>query len=154
VAAGGFAIVQGLTALWMYGKLGGAAPGWAGPLRRTTGVIAFLLTLPVAFHCLWARGFQTTDARVVAHSLLGCVFYGAFVASWRSPVPAPPGTWPPSACRAEPAATRYRSYSVPKLNTVLLWNSCPGRSTVDGKAGWLGESGKCCVSRANPSLWR
>jgi hypothetical protein len=80
VAAGGFALVQGVTALWMYGKLGGQAPGWVGPLHRTTGVIAFLLTLPVAFHCLWALGFQTTDARVVAHSLLGCVFYGAFVA--------------------------------------------------------------------------
>ena len=80
VAAGGFALFQGLTALWMYGKLGGQAPGWVGPLHRTTGVIAFLLTLPVAFHCLWALGFMTTSPRVLAHSLLGCLFYGAFVA--------------------------------------------------------------------------
>jgi hypothetical protein len=75
-----FALVQLVTALWMYGKLGGRAPGYVGPLHRTTGIIAFLLTVPVAFHCLWALGFQATDARVLAHSLLGCIFYGAFVA--------------------------------------------------------------------------
>ena len=74
------ALVQVLTALWMYGKLGGDAPGWVGPLHRTSGIVAFLLTLPVAFHCLWALGFQQTDTRVLAHSLLGCTFYGAFVA--------------------------------------------------------------------------
>jgi hypothetical protein len=74
------ALVQLLTALWMYGKLGGRAPSWAGTLHKTTGTLAFLVTLPVAFHCLWALGFQTTDARVIAHSLLGCIFYGAFVA--------------------------------------------------------------------------
>jgi hypothetical protein len=28
-------------------------------------------------------------------------------------------------------------------NTVVLSYTWPGRSTVDGKAGWLGESGKC-----------
>jgi hypothetical protein len=81
VAALGFALIQLLTALWMYGRLGRAdAPGWVGPLHRTTGIIAFLLTVPVALHCLWALGFQSTDARVLAHSLLGCLFYGAFVA--------------------------------------------------------------------------
>jgi hypothetical protein len=80
VAALGFALIQVLTALWMYGKLGGDAPHWVGPLHRTTGIIAFLLTLPVAFHCLWSLGFQSVDARVLAHSLLGCTFYGAFVA--------------------------------------------------------------------------
>jgi hypothetical protein len=74
------ALVQLLTALWMYGKLGVRAPSWAGTLHKTTGTLAFLVTLPVAFHCLWALGFQTTDARVIAHSLLGCIFYGAFVA--------------------------------------------------------------------------
>jgi hypothetical protein len=49
VAALGFALIQGLTALWIYGRLGRSAPGWAGGLHRTTGVIAFLITLPVAF---------------------------------------------------------------------------------------------------------
>ena len=28
---------------------------------------------------MWALGFQTYDTRVLVHSLLGCVFYGAFV---------------------------------------------------------------------------
>lgn len=74
------ALIQLLSALWMYGKLGGRAPSWVGRLHKTTGTLAFLVTLPVAFHCLWALGFMDTDARVLAHSLLGCVFYGAFVA--------------------------------------------------------------------------
>src|SRR5690349_16809922 len=30
----GFAFVQLVTALWMYGKLGRAAPSWAGGLHR------------------------------------------------------------------------------------------------------------------------
>jgi hypothetical protein len=76
----GWALVQLVTALWMYGKLGVRAPSWVGPLHRVTGTIAFLVTLPVAFHCLWALGFQATDTRVLVHSLLGCTFYGAFVA--------------------------------------------------------------------------
>jgi hypothetical protein len=76
-----FAIVQLLSALRMYGKLGRGRPaGWVGPLHRTSGIIAFLLTVPVAFHCLWSLGFQSYDNRVLAHSLLGCAFYGAFVA--------------------------------------------------------------------------
>jgi len=74
------ALVQLVTALWMYGKLGVRAPGWAGRLHKTTGTLAFLVTVPVALHCLWALGFQRTDTRVLAHSLLGCIFYGAFVA--------------------------------------------------------------------------
>jgi hypothetical protein len=75
------AFVQLLSALRMWGKIGrGPAPAWIGPLHRTSGLIAFLLTLPVAFHCLWSLGFQTYDGRVLAHSLLGCLFYGAFVA--------------------------------------------------------------------------
>jgi hypothetical protein len=75
-----FALVQLVTALWMYGKLGRPAPSWAGTLHRATGILAFLITVPVALHCLVSIGFLTTDARVIAHSLLGCVFYGAFVA--------------------------------------------------------------------------
>jgi hypothetical protein len=80
VIALALALVQLLSALWMYGKLGGRAPGWVGPLHKTTGTLAFLVTLPVAFHCLWALGFDDIDGRVLAHSLLGCIFYGAFVA--------------------------------------------------------------------------
>lgn len=79
-SAMGFALLQLVTALWMYGKLGIRAPSWLGGLHKATGTIAFLLTLPVAVHCLWSLGFQTSDTRVLLHSLLGCVFYGAFVA--------------------------------------------------------------------------
>jgi hypothetical protein len=32
----------------------------------------------VAYHCLWALGFQDTTTRVLIHSLLGCGFYGIF----------------------------------------------------------------------------
>lgn len=79
-AAALLAIAQGATALWMWGRLPGKgpAPAWAAPAHRWMGTGAFVLTLPVAYHCLWALGFQTTDARVVAHSILGCAFYGAF----------------------------------------------------------------------------
>lgn len=78
--AGGLTIVQMTSALWMYGRLPGAgrAPGWVGPAHRWSGTAAFLLTLPVAYHCLWALGFQDTDSRVLIHSLLGCAFYGVF----------------------------------------------------------------------------
>ncbi len=74
------AVVQLVTALWMFGKLGGPAPAWVGPLHRTTGTLVFATTLPVALTCLWALGFQAGDTRVLAHSLLGCMFYGAFTA--------------------------------------------------------------------------
>src|SRR5918995_544591 len=37
---------------------------------------AILATIPVAFHCIFILGFQTTDARVFAHSLLGSFVYG------------------------------------------------------------------------------
>jgi thiamine transporter ThiT len=64
----------------MWGRLPGAgeAPGWVGPLHRWSGTIAFVVSLPVAFHCLWALGFQSTDTRVLVHSLAGCLFYGAY----------------------------------------------------------------------------
>ena len=80
VAALVLAVVQLLSALSMWGKLGGRSPSWIGPLHRTSGTLAFLCTLPVAFHCLWSLGFSTLDTRTLAHSLLGCLFYGAFVA--------------------------------------------------------------------------
>src|SRR3954470_9417820 len=73
-----FAVVQVLSALWIYGKLPWRAPSWAGYLHRISGRLVFLISLPVAYHCLWSLGFQDTNARVLAPSLLGCVFYGAF----------------------------------------------------------------------------
>ena len=75
-----FAVVQVLSALWVYGKFPGRAPAWAGTMHRISGRLAFLVSLPVAYHCLWSLGFQDTDTRVLAHSLLGCGVYGAFAA--------------------------------------------------------------------------
>jgi len=77
--AGLLALVQGVLALWMYGKLGRAAPAGVALAHRATGVVAVLVSLPVAYHCLWSLGFQSYDTRVLVHSTLGCVFYGAFV---------------------------------------------------------------------------
>ena len=79
--AAALALFQLVSALWMWGRLPGGsapAPGWTGPAHRWSGTVAFLLTLPVAYHCLWALGFQDTDTRVLVHSILGCAFYGAF----------------------------------------------------------------------------
>jgi hypothetical protein len=38
------------------------------------------LHAPVAYHCIFKLGFQSTNGRVLAHSFLGCAFYGAFTA--------------------------------------------------------------------------
>ncbi|MFD3456874.1 DUF6529 family protein [Streptomyces sp. NPDC058691] len=76
-----FALVQLGSALAMYGKVPGLrAPSWTGALHRWSGRIAFLLSVPVAVHCLYALGYQTYSARVLWHSLLGCFFFGAFSA--------------------------------------------------------------------------
>lgn len=75
------AILQVLSALWMYGKIGSDAPPWLGDTHRLLGTLAFLFTLPVAYHCLWSLGYSAdpTLDRVFVHSLFGCLFYGAFV---------------------------------------------------------------------------
>jgi hypothetical protein len=75
-------LVQLVTALWMWGRLPHAptAPEWVTPVHRWTGSLAFVVTLPVAFHCLWALGFGTASLRVVVHSVAGCAFYGAYSA--------------------------------------------------------------------------
>jgi hypothetical protein len=74
------ALGQLASAVWMYGRLPGApsVPSWVGPVHRWSGTVAFFVTLPVAYHCLWALGFRDTDTRVLVHSILGCAFYGAF----------------------------------------------------------------------------
>src|SRR5215208_3322083 len=47
-------------------------------VHRWSGRLAILCTVPVAFHCIFILGFQTTDARVLAHSILGSFVYGVF----------------------------------------------------------------------------
>lgn len=78
-----FLLVQLTTALWMWGRLPGvrsAAPAWVVPVHRWSGTTAFVITVPVAFHCIWALGFASDDARVLVHSIVGCLFYGAYAA--------------------------------------------------------------------------
>jgi hypothetical protein len=51
------------------------------PVHRWSGRLAFLVSIPVAMHCLYALGFQAFDLRVLVHSLLGC---GPSAPMWRS----------------------------------------------------------------------
>ena len=80
-AAAVFAVVQLVTG---YRITRGAAPAWMPAVHRWSGRIAILLTVPVIVHCIYALGFGTYSARVLAHSVLGCIFYGAFVAKMLS----------------------------------------------------------------------
>ena len=81
-AASALLLVQVVTALWMWGRLPvrREAPGWVAPLHRWSGASAFVLTLPPAVHCLWSLGFAGDSPRVLGHSLVGCLFYGAYAA--------------------------------------------------------------------------
>jgi hypothetical protein len=70
-------------ALWIYGRLPGIAPGESGiaTTHRALGVIAILVSLPIAYHCAFAYGIQThIDTRIAVHSIAGCFLYGAVVA--------------------------------------------------------------------------
>jgi hypothetical protein len=78
-AAALFAIVQVSTGARIFGKLKRIVrvpPPRVNRIHRWSGRLAILCTLPVAFHCIFILGFQTTDARVVAHSIVGSLVYG------------------------------------------------------------------------------
>ncbi len=80
IVASAFALVQLITALRMYGRLGRNTPSQTiATTHRVSGVLAVVVSLPVAYHCLWSLGFQDYSGRVLAHSLMGCAFYGVFV---------------------------------------------------------------------------
>lgn len=80
-------VLQLLGALWIYGKLGISAPSWVGPAHRACGTIALLLSVFVAYHCLWALGLESgtlkngekVPTRTVVHGVLGCAVFGAIV---------------------------------------------------------------------------
>jgi Family of unknown function (DUF6529) len=77
------ALVQLGSALWLYGRLGRRpAPPWLGGVHRANGAVIFVLSLPVAFMCLYGLGFSPDPfvLRKLIHSIAGCVFYGAFAA--------------------------------------------------------------------------
>ena len=74
-----FAVVQVLTGARIFGKLTGIVPvppPGVNRIHRWSGRLAILCTLPVAFHCVFILGFQTGDARVLIHSVLGTFLYG------------------------------------------------------------------------------
>jgi hypothetical protein len=75
------AIVQVATGARIFGKLQRFIPigrPYVNRIHRWSGRLAFLCTLPVAFHCIFLLGFQTVNARVLAHSILGSFVYGVF----------------------------------------------------------------------------
>jgi len=49
-------------------------------IHRWAGRTAILVTLPVAYHCVFLLGFGTDTPRILIHSLLGSALYGAVVA--------------------------------------------------------------------------
>jgi Family of unknown function (DUF6529) len=74
------AVIQVLTALRIYGRIRvGPTVRAVTATHRASGVVVVLLTLPVAFHCLWSLGFASYSPRVLVHSLMGCAFYGVFL---------------------------------------------------------------------------
>lgn len=84
---GVLAVFQVLGALWLYGRLGLAVPSWLGAVHRATGTIALLLSVFVAYHCIWALGLESghlpdgekVPLRTVVHGVLGCAVFGAVV---------------------------------------------------------------------------
>jgi hypothetical protein len=73
--------VQVLTGARIFGKLERIVPierPTVNRVHRWSGRLAFLCTLPVAFHCIFILGFRTTSPRVVAHCVLGSFVYGVF----------------------------------------------------------------------------
>ena len=73
------AVLQLGLALWLYGRLPGtgAAGLRTGNVHRAVGIVALLVTLPIAYHCAFAYGVKTDiDTRVAVHSLAGCFVYG------------------------------------------------------------------------------
>src|SRR5688500_10441957 len=74
-------LVQLTSALWIWRRLPlGPPPVWVTPAHRWSGTVAFVVSLPVAIHCLWSLGFVTSSPRVLVHGLAGCCFYGAYAA--------------------------------------------------------------------------
>jgi hypothetical protein len=78
--AAALACTQLLTAGWIFRVYPFDKPPWINPIHRWSGRLAFVFTLPVAYHCIFKLGFQDTDSRVLWHSLLGSAFFGAYVA--------------------------------------------------------------------------
>jgi hypothetical protein len=73
------ALVQIFTAMALEGRIKVDLPQLP-TVHRWSGRFAVLCTVPVAVHCLYALGFRFDNPRVLVHSLVGCLLYGAFTA--------------------------------------------------------------------------
>jgi hypothetical protein len=74
------ACIQLFLAAWIFRKLPWPRPAWVPATHRWVGRLTFVATLPVAYHCIFKLGFQSATTRVLAHSLFGSAFFGAYVA--------------------------------------------------------------------------
>lgn len=76
------AMLQVGLALWIYQKLPLAKrpPKQIGMTHRIVGGLLFVISLPIAIHCMLAYGVQFGTLRAAIHSIAGVFFYGAFVA--------------------------------------------------------------------------
>src|SRR4051812_27725668 len=77
-AAAVLACFQLFSAAWIFRKLPWRKPAWINGAHRWSGRLAFVCTLPVAYHCIFKLGFQHPDNRVLAHALFGGAVYGAY----------------------------------------------------------------------------
>jgi len=86
-------VAQAAIGFKLAGLFGLRPPGrpWLPELRRLIATAAVGLSLPVAFHCVWALGFGSDSPVGALHSILGCIAYGCVVAAlWpndRKPAP-------------------------------------------------------------------
>ncbi len=84
---GALVLFQLISALWIYGKIGAGAPSWVGKVHRASGATALVLSLFVAYHCLWSLGLEVgtlpdgepVSTRTFVHGLIGCAVIGAMV---------------------------------------------------------------------------
>jgi cytochrome c553 len=166
-AAAVLACFQLFSAAWIFGKLPWRKPAWVNPAHRWSGRLAFVCTLPVAYHCIFKLGFRSSDTRVLLHSLLGCAVYGGYAAKVtivrlrRFPVPVLPvaggllfailiGVWYTSAVwlytRESPAAAPRGAVVLPADAdasagaSIFADNGCGDCHTL-GAAGASGQIG-------------
>ena len=81
-AAASLAVLQLASGLWINGRirLPRRPPSWFPIAHRSSGALAVLLAVPVAYDCVAAFGFHTESPRVILHGSAGLVLFGAFVA--------------------------------------------------------------------------
>lgn len=135
-ALGVLVVVQLVTALQLYGKLGIRAPSWLGPVHRTAGAIAVVLTLFLAYHCLWALGLEVgtlpdgakASTRTFVHGLLGCSVVGAVVVKL-------------VAVRSRRAPGWFLPLAGGLLSSLLVLAILTSAAWYMGEKGWASQAG-------------